>query len=108
MHHRVGPTFDNTGAEMLGYEKDLLQKCIDEFGEAGGRPGGVPPKPGRDSGAHFTTSRRVSPAHTAREPDRDIERRARVYLAWRGAATIDSMGDEMDTKWKFGWNGWSG
>ncbi len=38
--------FDNAGAEMLGYEKDLMQKCIDAFGKAGGRPGAVPPKPG--------------------------------------------------------------
>ena len=34
------------GAEFLGYEKDLLQRCIDQFGKAGGNPGMVPPKPG--------------------------------------------------------------
>ena len=37
---------DNAGAEMLGYEKELLQRCIDEFGKGGGRPGAVPGKPG--------------------------------------------------------------
>lgn len=38
---------DGAGAEMLGFEKDLLQKCIEAFGKAGGKAGVVPPKPGR-------------------------------------------------------------
>lgn len=38
---------DGAGAEMLGFEKDLLQKCIETFGKAGGKAGVVPPKPGR-------------------------------------------------------------
>lgn len=38
---------DGAGAEMLGFEKDLLQKCIEAFGKAGGKAGMVPPKPGR-------------------------------------------------------------
>lgn len=45
---------DNATAIMLGHETELLDKCIDKFGKAGGRPGavpsrppgGVPPKPG--------------------------------------------------------------
>lgn len=41
-HHALS----EAGSEFLGYEKDLLQKCIDEFGKAGGNPGMVPPKPG--------------------------------------------------------------
>ena len=37
---------DNATAIMLGHETELLDKCIDKFGKAGGRPGGVPPKGG--------------------------------------------------------------
>lgn len=39
---------DGAGADMLGHEKELLQKCIEKFGKAarGGRSGVVPPKPG--------------------------------------------------------------
>lgn len=36
---------DNAGPELAAHAEDLLDKCIDKFGKAGGDPGVVPSKP---------------------------------------------------------------